>query len=348
MRLKYGVILQPKSGDGEPTSGADGSIYFTVSRSKVVQGSMRNDLLYLPTLLVKAEGHGVEWVYLMNQSPTVRLVKDDVPLEGRILDEEGRPVAGAKVSVVCLKVPTSGDLSAFLQSRRAAAEGCDLKGLERFAESGQGKNRTPWSLMWPDLARYCFPPVTTDADGRFRLTGIGRERLVDLLVQGPTIEQTELRVLTRRDVDEAALSPPAGDDEHSRVTGKLRLEHVPLYTPGFEHRVGPTTPITGTVRDRDTGLPLAGVQLMARPSESKCCHTDVAAVTDENGQYRLIGLPRGQRYRIIAATTTVKTHQQQEQVLEPGAEPVANFELRSIEAGGGPTTEGMTEQGGKR
>ncbi|HZW29138.1 MAG TPA: carboxypeptidase regulatory-like domain-containing protein, partial [Isosphaeraceae bacterium] len=42
---------------------------------------------------------------------------------------------------------------------------------------------------------------TTDEQGRVRLTGVGRERLVVLGVRGPTIEHRILYALTRQDVD---------------------------------------------------------------------------------------------------------------------------------------------------
>jgi hypothetical protein len=46
---------------------------------------------------------------------TLRLVKDDVVIRGRILDLQGRPVAGAKVRIGdTLYVPKKGDLTAWI------------------------------------------------------------------------------------------------------------------------------------------------------------------------------------------------------------------------------------------
>ena len=42
-------------------------------------------------------------------------------------------------------------------------------------------------------------PTTTGPDGRFRLTGPGRERLVSLLIQGPRTATQALSVMTRAD-----------------------------------------------------------------------------------------------------------------------------------------------------
>ena len=42
-----------------------------------------------------------------------------------------------------------------------------------------------------------FPPVQTAADGRVQIKGIGRERVVGLRVEGPTIATQQLRAMTR-------------------------------------------------------------------------------------------------------------------------------------------------------
>ena len=42
-----------------------------------------------------------------------------------------------------------------------------------------------------------IPPVTTAADGRFVIAGIGRERVATLEIQGPTIETVHVEVRTR-------------------------------------------------------------------------------------------------------------------------------------------------------
>ena len=42
-----------------------------------------------------------------------------------------------------------------------------------------------------------FPELTSDRDGRFELHGIGRERIVNLTISGPTIETKQVRVRTR-------------------------------------------------------------------------------------------------------------------------------------------------------
>ena len=45
----------------------------------------------------------------------------------------------------------------------------------------------------------------TDGEGRFRLTGIGRDRIVDIDVEGPTIQNATITAMTR---NAAAVSTP--------------------------------------------------------------------------------------------------------------------------------------------
>ena len=86
--------------------------------------------------------------------------------------------------------------------------------------------------------------ATTDKDGRFRLTGFGRERLVVLRIEGATIETRYAHVRTR-----------AGD-----TILVVRDKHFPpfattmaIHGATFDHAAAPTRPVVGTVTDRATG-----------------------------------------------------------------------------------------------
>ena len=61
----------------------------------------------------------------------------------------------------------------------------------------------------------------------------------------------------------------------------------------------PTVPIVGTVRDKDTGKPLAGILLQARIPSAEGNNLDwgpatdfLRTVSDKEGRYRLVGLPK--------------------------------------------------------
>src|SRR5262249_51298658 len=92
-------------------------------------------------IVATSDGFGPSWTDLAGVKGDVelRLARDDVPIEGRVVSLEGRPLPGIEVRT--LRVEDS-------------ANPMDLYGIPSgFLHS-----------------------ATTDGDGRFRLTGIGRDR----------------------------------------------------------------------------------------------------------------------------------------------------------------------------
>ena len=134
--------------------------------------------------------------------------------------------------------------------------------------------------------------ATTGPDGRFRLTGIGRDRLAEMFVSGPTIATAQLYIANR---DGAAIRTADTFDEMNRRPG------ITYYARRFEYAAEPTRPIEGTIRDKDTGRPIAGLTLrgMVYDRSSLIPAPGVEATTDAQGHYRLTGLPRGPAYRLF-------------------------------------------------
>jgi RNA polymerase sigma factor (sigma-70 family) len=97
---------------------------------------------------------------------TLRLAKDDVAIKGRVLDLQGKPVAGVAVRVDGIGVPKKGDLTAFLEDLKGRSGGLDAE--FNF-------------LTTVEFSHFC-PPVTTGTDGRFQINGIGGERLAHLTI----------------------------------------------------------------------------------------------------------------------------------------------------------------------
>src|SRR5262249_1066802 len=127
--------------------------------------------------------------------------------------------------------------------------------------------------------------VTTGADGKLRLTGIGRERIVSLRFEGPTIEIRDVYAMTRPGptihVIRQKELPEFGQDVYHGAT--------------FDHAAAPTIPIVGTVRDKDTGKPIPGVLVKSRIPSASWGHLEnleLRTKTDKQGRYRLVGLPR--------------------------------------------------------
>jgi hypothetical protein len=137
--------------------------------------------------------------------------------------------------------------------------------------------------------------VTTDADGRFRLPGAGNERVVVLSLEAPLIEQAIFRVLPRTAAEvKGLLKAPT---ESMRRRGDLPPPLV--YGTRFEHLGAPARSIVGTVRDKENGKPISGMRVMAnavdRPGEAR-----PETTTDKEGHYRLVGLPKADKYHVFA------------------------------------------------
>src|SRR5207244_6095255 len=60
-------------------------------------------------IVARASGYGPDWVELeqLDQAGTItlRLAKDDVPIQGRVLDLEGQPIVGSTVTVLRVERP---------------------------------------------------------------------------------------------------------------------------------------------------------------------------------------------------------------------------------------------------
>ncbi len=130
-----------------------------------------------------------------------------------------------------------------------------------------------------------LPQTLTDSDGRFTLRGIGRDRLVRLVVEADGFETNEVY---------SRLRPAEAVTLADQLTGTAQV-----YGPRFTHVAAPSRPVEGIVRDAKTHQPVAGVRVTSRRSgfatadrQIQRAGSDfVRAVTNEAGQFRLAGLP---------------------------------------------------------
>src|SRR5262249_16880341 len=149
---------------------------------------------------------------------------------GRILNEERKPVVGAKVLV---------------------------REVTRDPAARDYRSRSSKTCRGPLPGH--LPQVTTAADGRFRLTGVGRDRLVTLVLAGPGISYKDLGVATRP----SPAIPPSSE----------------IHGPTFVYVAAPPRSVRGVVRDKATGKPVAGVKVSVEI-------TGPTTWTDEAGRYQ--------------------------------------------------------------
>jgi RNA polymerase sigma factor (sigma-70 family) len=306
------------------TTSAGGEFLFTVPRPRAanVGWEMPGEDTYV---LAAVEGYGFAAARLSKPGDaaglTLRLVKDDVPIQGRVLDLQGKPVAGATVRISGLEplnlpqlyVPKTGDLTDWLAAL-------------------QTNKKDPWDTQRAYLTVLAglgfdqlVPPVTTREDGRFQVRGLGRERLARLRIDGPTIATQVVYVMTR----------PCEKIRLPLSRRYPRGETITYYGAAFEVLAEPTRPVVGVVRDGDTGKPVPGVTVepskVTNPFDISNYNAGlVRTTTDKDGRYRLLGLPKGDDNQVVATTNNLPYVPAVRTVENtPGLEPVTvDFVLR--------------------
>jgi RNA polymerase sigma factor (sigma-70 family) len=170
------------------TSGDDGRFAFSFPRS-ALDATQEDDPAF--QVLAVAEGYGSAWVTCnaaAQEEVTLRLVKD-AQVRGRILDADGRPVAGAKLTVTGV----------------AAAKGHD------------GQPGAPgWAGPLPGQAE----SLTTGDDGRFQVAGVGSDRIVNLRLEGNGIATAAFAAQGAAFEYQAALSRPIRGVVRDKVSRK--------------------------------------------------------------------------------------------------------------------------------
>jgi RNA polymerase sigma factor (sigma-70 family) len=262
---------------------------------------------------------GAGWVQIRPKASTddltIRLVNDNVPITGQIVTLEGKPVPGAHLTVMEIAASPKEDLGPWL-------------------EAVKGKKDTSDDLEFEYLTRRIVgtvPRVTTDDQGRFKLGGIGSNRLVTLRLEGPTIATRNLRVLTRPGEPLTVLR-----EEGAPQYGRAPM-YVAYYGANFRYPAAPTKPIAGVVRDRDTKKPLAGVTIQSHTmADSPNYSPDenvVRTTTDKDGRYRLVGMPCGDGNRIVVVPGRIEPYLVcvSDVPSTPGLQPVTvDFELKRV------------------
>jgi RNA polymerase sigma factor (sigma-70 family) len=273
-----GYFRQPEPAPERGAAGSDGRFGFAVPRA---QFDDRRGAVVVAT----APGFGPGWVSLPPGRPTgeltIRLVADDVPITGQVVNLEGKPIPGVTLTVWQIYAARDDDVGPWVKD--AAAKAGLVLDLER--------------KHFPRYTTAVCPRATTGADGRLRLTGVGRNRLARGIIEGPTVATQHVSILTRPGKPIEVVSHK-GNREYGEA------DTVTTYF-GSDFRVAaaPGQPVVGVVRDADTKQPIPGVTVRSHsqrigPSQFRGVDPVVRTTADAEGRYRLLGLPAGKGYSI--------------------------------------------------
>ncbi len=215
------------------------------------------------SVIATAPGFGVG--YYLKDKP-IRLSADDQPVNGRLVDLEGRPVEGARLRIFHVWVPEPA--------------------AQRDADARNGPYEFPQAKSVGIDGEPMLPGgVVTDADGRFRIEGLGRDVRALLEVSGPNVALKRFTIISR------AKGPIASEPHQS---GYGRQVITTIYGADCTVPVEPTRPIEGVVRDIETKQPIPGAIVTAHRLSGSNFGIDglIRTETDAQGRYRLIGLPK--------------------------------------------------------
>jgi RNA polymerase sigma factor (sigma-70 family) len=280
-------------GPATGTTDADGRFRFS---GNVHLNAPVRDYPPMLTLTAHVPGFGPAAVEAMSpdelKGRTLRLVKDDVSIRGRILNLEGRPIAGVTVRPIAVVANAANDLGRLIETIESN------KNIWSDLPSDHRPN-----IVFPAAAAGPTQTTKTDKEGKFTLSGFGRERIVVLRLDGPTIETSLLNAMTRKGPTVYASRRGSGGGLALGVPMPPKRLHEPpatyVYTHGnpFDFAPGPAMVVEGTVRDQDSGKPIAGVIVRHGLGHDfgynfGWAQEELTTTTDASGNYRLEGMSR--------------------------------------------------------
>jgi hypothetical protein len=257
-------------------SDAEGRFELAVSENDMPAAGL------LSCLVACQKGLGIAWYEVQKgEIPpeiTLQLVEDH-PIRGRIIDTEGRPISGALLSVTTLLASRDGSLDIYLSAWQ-----------------------DDWHLAWTKLHRAGGQLVrldgdlsaVTDADGRFELSGVGRERVATVEIQSEGHAADALRVVNRPGFDAA----PYNDIILARATPYAREEGLDtrLSSPELNYVAEPEVVVRGQIFTGIERTPLKGAIVR---SSGRGDFRGLSVTSDAQGHYELGGLGRNRHHILI-------------------------------------------------
>ncbi len=224
-------------------------------------------------VIAHAAGFGVDWVDLSEVKPsneiTFRLLKD-VPITGRVVSTEGKPVAGVTVSAASIYVPKNESLDDYLSG---------------WMRDLPGNLASPQKRLYIALDGVTGA-ATTDMAGEFTLHGAGAERIVRVTFHGGGVARSTPYIITRPGFDPKPFNDVLLKKEHDnlRVTNRF----LGLYSPSLTFVAEAGKTVEGVVKDAASGKSLPGCSVFVNTGFGD----GITVMSELNGRYRIDGLPK--------------------------------------------------------
>jgi hypothetical protein len=245
-------------------------------------------------LVAKADGHGVDFMMPATNTPadvTFRLPKD-TPIRGRVIDTQGRPVAGVELSVVSVNTFSRERLDSFLTAMKARAPHEPIPPGEK-------------SLWVRREASHTLPSgerllgTKTDADGRFTIPNVGADCTAWVDLKGGGIVEHRILVVNREGFDPALINRLGQEKRQRDGHGS----NPTLAGPQTTIVADAEKVIRGVVKETDTGKLRAGVRVTLDQDDYPRLPR-LSAATDAKGRYEIRGAKRAAVYRLSVPRDT--------------------------------------------
>ncbi|MGL6072853.1 MAG: sigma-70 family RNA polymerase sigma factor [Fimbriiglobus sp.] len=240
-------------------------------------------------VIARFDDLGLDYLDCTEKTTEAKLkLRKDVPIRGQLKHKDGKPVVGAKVSVLALFDYGDNNIQPFLDGW--------LKRTQIRTEAAETVKRIDTRVG----------PVTvtqSDKEGRFEMTNLGSERLVILGFEGDMVAKGYIYVVSRFGFD------PQPFEE---VTQKIKQTSLPhdslrfgfhpmLRSPTFSMICELEKVVEGTVRDFKSNQPLTGIKLRLHQRDERETYS-LQAVTDAQGRYRIRGARKDKMYSLSTET----------------------------------------------